>query len=95
MVVAELVWVMESSYGLPRDQVYQNAMAVVLMDGMAIPEEETVTEALVAYRDLRVDFVDAFNAAWMRVHDIDRIATFDTKHMKRFGGLFAVDPGAA
>jgi predicted nucleic-acid-binding protein len=94
MVVAELVWVMESYYGLPREQVYQNAMAVVLMDGMALPEEGIVVEALAAYMDLRVDFVDAFNAGWMRAHGLSQIATFGTKHMKRLGGLVSVDPGA-
>lgn len=93
MVVAELVWVMESYYGLPREQVYQNAMAVVLMDGMALPEEGIVVEALAAYMDLRVDFVDAFNAGWMRAHGLSRIATFDAKHMRRLGGLVSVDPG--
>jgi predicted nucleic acid-binding protein len=87
LVVAEIVWVLESYYHLARAEVQERAMAVAHMDGLLLPELETVTDALMAFAESNVDFVDAYNACWMRQHGLYHVATFDKKHYSRFDGV--------
>lgn len=46
-----------------------------------------VADALFGNADSDVDFVDAYNACWMKSRGLDRVATFDVKHYSRFEGL--------
>ncbi len=94
MVVAEIVWVLESYYRLPRPDVLERALAVAHMDGLALSESDIITEALLAYAESNVDFIDAYTAAWMRQRGLRRVATFDQKHYSRFEGLAVHVPGA-
>lgn len=87
MVLAEIVWVLESYYRLSRPQVVERVMAVAFMDGLMMPESDIVADALFAYADSDVDFVDAYNAGWMKSRGLERVATFDIKHYSRFEGL--------
>jgi len=87
MVLAELVWVLESYYRLSRPQVVERVIAVAFMEGLTMPESDIVADALFAYADSNVDFVDAYNVCWMKSRGLDRVATFDVKHYSRFEGL--------
>ena len=83
LVLAEIVWVLESYYGLPRKKVRECLLAVAHMDGLDLPEVDAVTEAAFAYETLGVDFIDAYNACWMRQRKLTRVATLDDKHFAR------------
>jgi predicted nucleic acid-binding protein len=39
------------------------------------------------YVDLNVDFIDAYNVAWMLSQGITDVHTFDRKHFKRFDAI--------
>jgi predicted nucleic acid-binding protein len=93
MAVAELVWVLESHYRLDRSAVQERALAVVHAEGLDLPESDIVTEALVDYVEQGVDFVDAFNAAWMRRNGVEQVATFDARHFDRLAGVRVRPPG--
>ena len=96
LVMAEIVWVLESYYHLARTDVQERAMAVAHMDGLLLPELETLTEALLAYAESNVDFIDAYNACWLKQRGLCRVVTFDTKHYSRFEGIAIhtpADPG--
>ncbi|MEW6230333.1 MAG: PIN domain-containing protein, partial [Bacillota bacterium] len=60
LTVAELVWVLESYYGYPHEQVAEAVGAFATADGVAVEERETVIQALSDYVSLNVDFVDAY-----------------------------------
>ena len=83
VVLAELVWVLESYYRLARPEVQERALAVAHMDGLSLPELEIVTDALFVYGSAKVDFIDAYNACWMRKRGLDRVVTFDENHFAR------------
>jgi uncharacterized protein len=85
MVLAELVWVLESHYRLARVDVGERAMAVALMEGLALIDADLITEALSVYVEANVDFIDAFNASWMRRRGVRRVVTFDARHYSRLG----------
>ncbi len=87
MVLAELVWVLEGYYHLGRSEVQERAMAVACMDGLAIPEADVVIDALLAYGEAKVDFIDAYSACWMRERGLSRVATFDKQHYSRLEGM--------
>ncbi len=83
LVLAELVWVLESYYRLSRSEVRERVLAVAHMEGLHVPEVDMVTEAAFVYETSRVDFIDAYNACWMRQHKLTRVATFDETHFAR------------
>ncbi|MHB1345810.1 MAG: PIN domain-containing protein [Thermoleophilia bacterium] len=93
MVVAELVWVMESYYRLAKPETQQRALAVATMEGLDVPGVDVVVQALLDYVDKNVDYIDAYNAAWARHRAIESIATFDTTHLSRFDHREVVIPG--
>ena len=86
MVLAEFVWVLESYYHLAPPEVQERAMAVT-MQGLLLPEGDLVAEALSVYVESNVDFVDAFNACWMKQRGVQRVLTLDTKHYSRLDGV--------
>ena len=92
MVLAEIVWVLESYYHLARPDVEERAMAVALMNGLELPEVDLVTEALSLYGAANVDFIDAYNASWMKQRGIKRVVTFDAKHYSRLEGIEVFAP---
>jgi predicted nucleic acid-binding protein len=93
MVIAEIVWVLESYYHLSSAEVQERAMAVAHMDGLTLPELDIVTDALLAYAQSNVDFIDAYNLYWMRGRGLSRVATFDKAHYSRVEGIAIHTPG--
>ncbi len=93
MVLAELVWVTESHYRLPKSGVHERVLAIVGMEGLDVPALDVALEALHDYVEKNVDLIDAYNVAWARSHAVDSFATFDAKHLGRFEDLEVVIPG--
>lgn len=83
MVLAELVWVLESYYRLTRSEVRERVLAVANMQGLHLPDVDVVTDAAFVYETSRVDFIDAYNACWMRQHKLTQVVTFDEPHFAR------------
>ncbi len=94
MVLAELVWVMESAYRLPRATIQEYVLIIVNTPGLSVPEADMIVQAITWYAEKNVDFIDAYNAAWMGKEDISHIFTFDQKHFRRFDELTALLPPA-
>ena len=83
MVIAEVVWVLESFYHLGKTEVAERALAIVLMDGLTLDEVDLLTDALTVYETANIDFIDAYNACWMKQRRLSRVATFDENHFAR------------
>ena len=92
MVIAELVWVMESIYRLPPETIQEYMEIVLNTPGLHIPEAEMVSQAVLWYAEKNVDFIDAYNAVWMDEMGLSRIVTFDQKRFRRFSQLKALLP---
>ncbi len=58
-----------------------------------LPELEIVTDALLTYAESNVDFIDAYNACWMRRRGLCRVATFHERHYSGFEGIAIEVPG--
>ena len=93
LVIAEIVWTLESYYKLPKSDIQTSILAILNTQGLSIIDDEIVLQAMIWYAEKNVDFIDAYNAAWMLERGITSACTFDRKHFKRFGPLTIVIPG--
>ena len=87
LVMAEIVWTLESFYQLSRAAIEEKVLAVLNTPGVDIIDGELVLQAVVQYVQKNVDFIDAYNALWMHQHGLTTAYTFDHKHFSRFESL--------
>jgi len=92
MVIAEIVWTLESYYELDKKEIQAMILGILNTDGLEVIDSDLILQAIVHYTDKNVDFIDAFNAAWMDKNDVDKIYTFDQKHFNRFEKIVAELP---
>ena len=92
MVIAEIVWTLESYYELDKKEIQTMILGILNTDGLEVIDSDLILQAIVPYTDKNVDFIDAFNAAWMDKNDVDKIYTFDQKHFNRFEKILAEPP---
>jgi predicted nucleic-acid-binding protein len=93
LVVAETVYVLESFYEIPREQV-----AVALRSLIALASVETVDSALLlraleVYEIDRIDFAEAYLVASAESTGVNRIASFD-RSIDRVRTVERVEPGS-
>jgi len=93
MVIAEIVWTLESFYERSPDEIRDSVWAILNTRGLDVAERELVGSAADAYAEKNVDFIDAYNAEWMKQHDITTVCTFDRRHFARLEGVRAADLG--
>lgn len=87
MVIAEIIWTLESFYNESRENIQQMVLSFLNTPGLDVDEGDLVVKALRSYVDKNIDYIDAYNAAWMDVNGIDTIYTFDQNHFSRIDGL--------
>jgi predicted nucleic-acid-binding protein len=92
MVIAEIVWTLESFYELDKREIQEMVLGMLNTDGLEVIDSDLILQAIVPYAEKNVDFIDAFNAAWMVKNDVNRVYTFDQKHFNRFEGIVAEAP---
>jgi len=93
LVMAEIVWTLESYYRLTKDVIQEKILAILNTPGLAVSNEEIVLQAIIWYVEKNMDFIDAYNAAWMIEQGIQTACTFDRKHFYRFDEIIVKVPG--
>ena len=93
LVIAEIVWTLESYYQQPKSRIQAQILAILNTPGLDVADSDLVLQAIHGYVEKNVDFIDAFNAAWMQQQGIISVCTFDEKHFKRFEGIHTLAPG--
>jgi len=93
MVLAEIVWTLQSYYRMQKEDVESNVLAILNTPGLEVADGEIILKAVVWYAEKNVDFVDAYNAAWMFDRGIATICTYDRKHFSRFEDVQVIIPG--
>jgi len=94
LVIAEIVWTLESHYHLDRPEVQRLVLAILNTPGLEVAEREVLFRAVFWYVEKNVDFIDAYNAAWMFQQGISGVYTFDKRHFGRFEGMSVLAPGS-
>ncbi len=93
LVIAEIIWTLESYYGLGRDDIKDKILAIFNTPGLEVAEGELLLQAILWYADKNIDFIDAFNAAWFLSQGLITTYTFDRKHFSRIEGIKVLTPG--
>ncbi len=93
LVIAEIVWALESFYQLPRDDVKDKVLAILNTPGLEVVDGDMVLRAITWYAEKNVDWIDAHNAAWLLTRQMRTVYTFDHKHFARFEGITVKVPG--
>jgi predicted nucleic acid-binding protein len=93
MVIAEIVWTLESYYHLSPAEVQERILAILNTPGLEVVDGDQVLQAILWHVEKSVDFIDAYNAAWMISHGFRNIFTFDRKHFSRFDEIEVNVPG--
>lgn len=83
LVMAETVWVLESSYNLSHSQIAPLIRGILATPGMDVINGDLVGKALVLYELQNIDFVDSYIAALMEKQGIHDIYSYDRKHLSR------------
>ena len=92
MVIAEIVWTLESYYGLEKEDIESKVSKILNTPNLEIEEGSLLVEALDLYRSRNIDFIDAYNVFYMKEHGLKQILTYDKKHFSRVGWLEQVEP---
>jgi predicted nucleic acid-binding protein len=92
LVLAEVVWVLESAYALKPAEIAPMVRAILATPGLEVTNRALVTRALEHYQERNVDFIDGYIAALMEKLGIEEIYSFDRKHLCRLDGLSRIEP---
>lgn len=77
MVMAEVVWVLESSYKLTATSVAPLIRGILATPGLEVLNGALVARALEFYEGQNIDFIDGYIAAVMEKQGITELYSFD------------------
>ena len=92
VVIAELVWVLQSFYKLERGEIVPLLNAILHTRGVEVSDKAVVSDAIAIYGDDTIDFIDAWIVAFAKAADVRAIYTFDRKHFKGIDGIEMMHP---
>lgn len=91
LVLAELVYVLESVYDLDRPAVAEAARAVVTFPAVAVDDPLLLLRAIEVYENDRLDFAEAYLVASAERSGVGAVASFD-KSVRRVPSVELVQP---
>ena len=77
VVVAELVYVLESYYERPRRQIAESVRSLLTLSSIAVSNHDLLLRALELYEHLRLDYAEAYLAAAAELTEVGSVASFD------------------
>jgi len=94
LIVAEVVYVLESFYEVERPRVAELVRAVVAFPAITVIDQDLLLRAIEIYEVDRIDFAEAYLVACAERSGIDTVASFD-RSIDRVGTVRRVEPGRA
>jgi predicted nucleic acid-binding protein len=91
MVIAEIIWVLESYYELEKSAIRELVEKILNTKNLTCPNSGIIISALAFYVEKNIDFIDAYNAFVMKRDQIGAIYSFD-KHFDRVDWIERVEP---
>ena len=62
--LAELIWTLDSYYGLKRDEIVEKVIAILNMEGFEFSNIDLWLETIDRFKKTKVSFIDAYHAAF-------------------------------
>jgi predicted nucleic acid-binding protein len=91
LVVAETVYVLESFYAAPRDQVGEAVRSLVAFDSIVCVDPALLLRAVEVYETDRIDFAEAYLVACAETTGIGQVASFD-RSIDRVNTIERIEP---
>jgi predicted nucleic acid-binding protein len=92
IIVAEVVWVLESFYEYPKEKIAETMTQFLSCEGLEVESLDLLLEALNLYYAKNLDFADAVLATAALRKRIPMICSFD-HHFNRINGIARLEPG--
>jgi predicted nucleic-acid-binding protein len=92
LIVAEVVYVLESFYGVERARVAELVRAIIAFDVVRVVDEDLLLRAVEVYDVNRLDFAEAYLVASAERAGVDAIASFD-RSIDRLTTVTRIEPG--
>ena len=91
LVVAETVYVLESFYEAPREQVAEATRSLLALDSVVSVDPALLLRAVEVYETERLDFAEAYLVACAESTGVNKVASFD-KSIDRVGTVERIEP---
>jgi predicted nucleic-acid-binding protein len=91
VVVAEVVYVLESFYEVPRARVAELVRAILAFESVVMLDLSLLLRTLELYEVDRLDFADAYLVASAETSGVERVASFD-RSIDRIGTVRRIEP---
>ena len=92
LIIAEIVWVLESVYEMKKGQISKLLEAMFNTHNLEIPNKTVLKEATEIYKERNIDFIDAYTVSYMKAKGVIKLCSFDKKHMKRIDWIEIEEP---
>ena len=91
LVIAEVVWVLQKFYNWNRKEICSNIELILKTPNIKFKERSVLSRAISIYRDINIDFIDAYNYSYMKNSEITEIYSFD-RDFNRFSDIKRLEP---
>ena len=91
MVIAEIVWVLESYYELSSSEIRTKVEKILNTPNLACDNKEAIIRALALYDEKRIAYIDAYNSCIIQLKGISEVYSYD-KHYDRVTWLKRIEP---
>ena len=91
LILAETIYVLESFYKTPRDQIANAMRSLVALRSVITVDAALLLRSLEIYEVDRIDFAEAYLVACAESSGVNRIASFD-RSIDRAGTIERIEP---
>jgi predicted nucleic acid-binding protein len=91
LILAEMVYVLESFYEVPRAEIAGMARSLLALPSIAAGDHDLLLRAVEIYEVVRLDFAEAYLVALAEFSDVKRVASFD-RSIDRVKSIQRVEP---
>jgi predicted nucleic-acid-binding protein len=91
LVLAEMVYVLESFYEVPRTEIAGMARALLALPSIVTGDHDLLLRAVEIYEVIRLDFAEAYLVALAELSDVKRVVSFD-RQIDRVKSVERVEP---
>ena len=92
LIVAEVVWVLESFYNYSKTQIAETLIQFLLCDGLEVEQRSLLIDALTLYQKRNLDFAGALLGVTALQYGPPSVYSFD-QHLERIDGVKRHTPG--
>lgn len=87
LVLAELVWVLKSFYGIPKKEITEKIKGILRLRGLKIIDDYDLSEAIDIYEKKSVKFIDALIASTRLIYQKKWVVVSFDKDFDKIGVL--------